>query len=72
MSAAQVSRGRLRRRVISVRRFRWIKRKYFERVGTRDWWFFGESAIDGEANASASLIVEHLGCGVPGAQSLAA
>lgn len=23
---------------------RWIKRKYFERVGTRDWWFFGESA----------------------------
>jgi RNA-directed DNA polymerase len=23
---------------------RWIKRKYFERVETRDWWFFGESA----------------------------
>jgi RNA-directed DNA polymerase len=22
----------------------WIKRKYFERVRTRDWWFFGESA----------------------------
>lgn len=22
---------------------RWIKAKYFERVGTRDWWFFGES-----------------------------
>ena len=21
---------------------RWIKQKYFERVGTRDWWFFGE------------------------------
>lgn len=24
--------------------YRWVKRKYFERVGTRDWWFFGESA----------------------------
>ena len=23
---------------------RWIKRKYFERVGTRDWWFFGASS----------------------------
>lgn len=22
---------------------RWIKAKYFERVGTRDWWFFGEA-----------------------------
>jgi RNA-directed DNA polymerase len=22
---------------------RWIKGKYFERVGTRNWWFFGES-----------------------------
>ena len=22
---------------------RWIKAKYFERVGGRDWWFFGES-----------------------------
>jgi len=22
---------------------RWIKSKYFERVGTRDWWFFGKS-----------------------------
>ena len=21
---------------------RWIKQKYFERVGTRDWWFFGK------------------------------
>jgi RNA-directed DNA polymerase len=21
---------------------RWVKRKYFERVGTRDWWFFGK------------------------------
>lgn len=21
----------------------WIKQKYFERVGTRDWWFFGET-----------------------------
>src|ERR1700683_316367 len=21
----------------------WIKNKYFERVGNRDWWFFGES-----------------------------
>src|SRR5208337_2567972 len=23
---------------------RWIKQKYFERVGTRDWWFFGNPA----------------------------
>jgi RNA-directed DNA polymerase len=22
----------------------WIKRKYFERVGSRDWWFFGENS----------------------------
>ncbi len=22
----------------------WIKRKYFERVGNRDWWFFGKSS----------------------------
>ena len=21
---------------------RWIKQKYFERVGNRDWWFFGK------------------------------
>jgi hypothetical protein len=22
---------------------RWIKQKYFDRVGTRDWWFFGDT-----------------------------
>jgi len=36
---------------------RWIKQKYFERVRTRDWWFFGEAA-DGHGfrfkNLSAS------------------
>lgn len=25
---------------------RWVKQKYFERVGSRDWWFFGEAADD--------------------------
>jgi RNA-directed DNA polymerase len=26
---------------------RWVKQKYFECVGTRDWWFFGEAADQG-------------------------
>jgi RNA-directed DNA polymerase len=46
---------------------RWIKAKYFERVGTRDWWFFGKSAdAGGKAShyrllhASSTRIVRHI------------
>jgi RNA-directed DNA polymerase len=46
---------------------RWIKSKYFERVGTRDWWFFGESADQEERfqhlrlfHASSVRIVRHV------------
>src|SRR5215471_5506110 len=36
---------------------RWVKCKYFERVGTRDWWFFGESP--GEEPRFAHLRLFH-------------
>jgi RNA-directed DNA polymerase len=46
---------------------RWIKGKYFERVGTRDWWFFGESLADGPRfahlrlfHASSVRIIRHV------------
>jgi RNA-directed DNA polymerase len=46
---------------------RWIKRKYFERVETRDWWFFGESSDSLERfahlrlfHASSVKIVRHV------------
>ena len=46
---------------------RWIKRKYFERVGTRDWWFFGASSDRKERfahlrlfHASSVKIVRHV------------
>jgi RNA-directed DNA polymerase len=46
---------------------RWIKRKYFERAGMRDWWFFGESADKEERfrhlrlfHASSVRIVRHV------------
>jgi RNA-directed DNA polymerase len=34
---------------------RWVKCKYFERVGTRDWWFFGESPDEGPRFAHLRL-----------------
>jgi hypothetical protein len=34
---------------------RWIKRKYFERVGTRNWIFHGDSATGGLASVSRCL-----------------
>jgi len=46
---------------------RWIKSKYFERVGTRDWWFFGKSTdVGGKVShyrllhASSIRIVRHV------------
>jgi RNA-directed DNA polymerase len=46
---------------------RWIKQKYFERVGTRDWWFFGKpDGTDGWLyrvrlfHASSVKIVRHV------------
>jgi RNA-directed DNA polymerase len=46
---------------------RWIKDKYFERVGTRDWWFFGESLDQEERfvhlrlfHAASVRIVRHV------------
>ena len=46
---------------------RWIKQKYFERVGTRDWWFFGNpDEADGWLyrvrlfHASSVKIVRHV------------
>lgn len=46
---------------------RWIKSKYFERMGTRDWWFFGKStAVGGKVShyrllhASSIRIVRHI------------
>jgi RNA-directed DNA polymerase len=46
---------------------RWIKDKYFERVGTRDWWFFGESLDQEERfvhlrlfHATSVKIVRHV------------
>ena len=46
---------------------RWIKSKYFERVGTRDWWFFGKSTTVGNKlahyrlfHASSIRIVRHI------------
>ncbi len=46
---------------------RWIKRKYFERVGTRDWWFFGAPSDRKERfahlrlfHASSVKIVRHV------------
>jgi RNA-directed DNA polymerase len=46
---------------------RWIKSKYFERLGTRDWWFFGESIDAGKNHshfrlfhASSVRIVRHI------------
>ncbi len=45
---------------------RWIKDKYFERVGTRGWWFFGKSMTAGNKNshyrlfhASSIRIIRH-------------
>jgi RNA-directed DNA polymerase len=34
---------------------RWVKCKYFERVGTRDWWFFGDSPHEGPRFAHIRL-----------------
>ena len=52
---------------IPARGRRWIKRKYFERVGTRDWWFFGESSDQEERfahlrlfHATSVKIVRHI------------
>src|SRR5271169_199419 len=46
---------------------RWVKGKYFERVGTRDWWFFGESPEEGPRfahlrlfHAASVRIVRHI------------
>lgn len=46
---------------------RWIKSKYFERVGTRDWWFFGKSMNAGGKQShynlfhiSSTRIVRHI------------
>jgi RNA-directed DNA polymerase len=46
---------------------RWIKHKYFERVGTRDWWFFGASLDQEERfvhlrlfHAASIRIVRHV------------
>ena len=46
---------------------RWIKQKYFERVGNRDWWFFGKpDGADGWLyrvrlfHASSVKIVRHI------------
>jgi RNA-directed DNA polymerase len=46
---------------------RWIKNKYFERVGNRDWWFFGESLEQEDRfvhlrlfHASSVRIVRHV------------
>jgi len=46
---------------------RWIKSKYFERVGNRDWWFFGKSTKAGSKvsyynlfHASSIRIVRHI------------
>jgi RNA-directed DNA polymerase len=44
---------------------RWIKSKYFERVGTRDWWFFGKDAGNKTSHyrlfhASSIRIVRHV------------
>lgn len=46
---------------------RWIKSKYFERLGTRDWWFFGKSTGAGNKtshyrlfHASSVKIVRHI------------
>jgi len=35
---------------------RWIKRKYYERVGTRDWWFYGKSPERGDRLAHRRLV----------------
>ena len=34
---------------------RWIKGKYFERAGARDWWFFGKSADQGRGSVHLRL-----------------
>lgn len=46
---------------------RWIKGKYFERVGMRDWWFFGESTDEEQRfhhlrlfHAASVRIVRHV------------
>lgn len=46
---------------------RWIKGKYFERLGTRDWWFFGKTSGAGSKtyhyrllHASSVRIVRHV------------
>ena len=46
---------------------RWIKNKYFERVGNRDWWFFGESSHQEDRfvhlrlfHASSVKVVRHI------------